>query len=635
MQENAQRGTKKIVSRTPIVFSRPQPRSGFSSIQNCSKTKSVICFLCIFDGLRTPSVRRLVRKPRTICQKPLLTFDPYYYAPASKNGVQEIYNNAVHCPCDMVVDPSAQTAIQLIKKHSSSMPPQRIILHYFGHGCHPPTDDGSLYFFSEDRARYKAIKISSILNSCAQPVCAIIDAPSAGSLYRYFTQKPDIFAFFACSSGESLPLSTDAPLDLFSSCLLTPYETALWFHKRHHSSVLTAENNAADNAPDHMKKFLDAVLESILFDSQSPQNFDKFSKDPAVFTLFKGFALAQRILTSFNIHCLSFPEVRNMCSHPLWGILDIALDCSLAMPPHKSEEMIFKVFSTSFDSFPSTSAFPILSYYLKTDFHHEAVTRLLKFIDSTEGAASTAAKSNVPSVIVGLDKPSATSLIVLSKIIAASQTSPFDQQVPISFTSSKDFGTLRAGMCSICCSIAAQANVSFNRLSQLCLERAVPCAPFSALLLSLLIDKAGRLMNIAPFNEKFAPLLKSKKQEVRASAVLLFGESKEANTLSLLIPFLKDNSALVRCQAVWSVCKQMRFEGTTQPLELIKSMKDDKDVSVRSAVETLVPFFEEEELLQESLPQNQILIQLLMNSVNSTGFIERFEGDLFMIDSNR
>ena len=341
MLVNHSKGLRKAISRTPITFSKPQLRSSNSS-QACTKTKSVICFFCIFDGLRTPSVRRLVRKPRTICQKPLLTFDPYFYAPASKNGVKEIYNNSVHCPCDITVDPSAQTVIQMIKKHTATMPPQRVIIHYFGHGCHPPTEDGSLYFFSDDRARYKPIKIINLLNTCTSPICFIIDAPNAGSLYRYFTQKSDIFAFFSCSVGENLPLSTDAPLDLFSSCLVSPYETALWFHKRHHSCVIAVEGNAADAGDEHMKKFVDLFLDSIFFDTQSTQHYEKFTKDPSIYALFKGFALAQRILTSFNIHCQSFPEVKTMCSNSLWGMFDMAFDCALAMPRNKSSDLIFK-----------------------------------------------------------------------------------------------------------------------------------------------------------------------------------------------------------------------------------------------------------------------------------------------------
>ena len=86
--------TKRIVSRTPIGFQRPQSSIG-KLPQACNKTKAAICLFCLFDGLRNPSIRRLVRKPRTVCQRQLLTFDPTYYAPASKNGVQDIYNNAV------------------------------------------------------------------------------------------------------------------------------------------------------------------------------------------------------------------------------------------------------------------------------------------------------------------------------------------------------------------------------------------------------------------------------------------------------------------------------------------------------------------------------------------------------------
>ena len=532
----------------------------------------------------------------------------------------------------MAVDPSAQTVLQLIRKHSSSMPPQRVLIHYFGHGCHPPTDDGSLYFFSEDRARYKPIKVTNLLNSCTAPVCAIIDAPNAGSLYRFFSAKADVFAFFACSAGETLPLSTDAPLDLFSSCLLTPYDTALWFHRRHHSCVHEMEGNAAENAKEYMKKLLDSILEAILFDTQAPQTFDKYSKDPSVFSLCRGFALSQRILTTFNIHSSAYPEIKQMCSHPLWGMWDTVLDCALTMNIDRASDVIFNIFITSFDSFPSTSMLPILSYYLKTEFHLEAVRRLLTFIDTTEGSAATAARSSIPQVIVSLEKPSALSLIVLAKTISTSKTTPFDQQTPVCFTGSKDSGVIRAGMCCLCCSIATSPALSFNRLTQICIDRSSQCAPYSALLLGLLVERAGRLMNLPPFVQKFAPLLKSRKQEVRASVIFLLGNSREGSTLDIVAPFLADKNPLVRCQAVWSVCKLMKATNNFALIDSITSLQGDKDASVRLAIETLIPYFTDENLQDQPLPQNQVLVQMLMNSVEANGFIERFEGDVFMTD---
>jgi hypothetical protein len=100
-------------------------------------------------------------------------------------------------------------------------------LHYFGHGCHAPSPDGLLYFFSDDCSRYHPLKLMNIFSGCPCPLSFIFDYPCAACLAPHFTQQQNVFAFFACGRDEILPLSTDAPMDLFSSCLLMPYDTAI------------------------------------------------------------------------------------------------------------------------------------------------------------------------------------------------------------------------------------------------------------------------------------------------------------------------------------------------------------------------------------------------------------------------
>ena len=224
----------------------------------------------------------------------------------------------------------------------------------------------------------------------------------------------------------------------------------------------------------------------------------------------------------------------------------------------------------------------------------------------------------------------------MAKTIAAEKTSPFSQQTPISFAASKDPGVLKAGMLALCCSIATSPYTSFNRLTHICIERAGSCAPFSALLLGLLVERAGRLMNLPPFIEKFLPLLKKGRPEIRASTLFLFSTTQEFNLLPAVVPLLQDKNPLVRSQAVWAVGKFAFLTKNQEMIEKIMLMKNDSDFSVRTAVETLTPVLtenqEEEEENQPEIqfPQNQMLLQLLMNSVNSTKFMERFEDDLFM-----
>ncbi|EAX98444.1 hypothetical protein TVAG_413410 [Trichomonas vaginalis G3] len=619
-------------TKNPIVLTKSGGNNG-SFGQVINKTKSAICFLCLFDGLRIPSIRRLVRKPRNICDRPLLTFDPTYYAPDSRKAIEDMYNNAIKCPCDFAVDPSAQTVLTLLRKHCSSMPPQRILLHYFGQGCHPPSDDGNLFFFSDDRSRYKPIKVANLLNSCNCPICAIIDSPSAGSLYRSFQCKHDVFAFFACGAGELLPVSTDAPLDIFSSCLLCPYEIAIWFYHRHHSGIIEVENNATTESKDRLIRFLNSILDSILFDTQSQDTYNRYLIDPAVFSLARGFVLAQRVMSSFNIHPSSIPELKPMESHPLWGLWDTTLDCAIALNSSQMSSTIFSLVTTSFDTFPSTSLFPIFAYFLTTEYHFQIAQRLLNYIDSMEGAATIAAHSIIPSVIVSLEKPSVLALIILSKIIAISKSSPFEQQTPINFSLAKDPGVLKAGMCMLCVSISSSPMTSFNRLTQICIDHAAHCAPYSALLLGLLAEKSGRLMTLPNYIPKFLPLLKSRKDDIRSSAVFVIGNSRQPDAAQILLPFLQDKSPFVRCQAIWGVCKSMAVSQTKDYIDQIEQMIQDKDENVRKTAESLLPYIKSEEIIDEiRWPQNHVLMQLLVKSVSTNGFVMRFEDDVFMLN---
>ena len=177
-----------------------------------NKTKLAICFLCLFDGLRTPTLRRLVRKAKTVCNQPLVTFDPSYFAPESELSLEELYSDIIKCSSIIKIDPAVSTVLQKLRDNCSNIPPQRVIIHYYGHGCLPPTSEGTLYFFMDDRSRYKPLKINNLLNQCFCPLCFIFDCSQAAALQPHLEKahQRDIFAFFACGPKETLPLSTDA-----------------------------------------------------------------------------------------------------------------------------------------------------------------------------------------------------------------------------------------------------------------------------------------------------------------------------------------------------------------------------------------------------------------------------------------
>lgn len=701
--------TQNKVARPPIVFKPNKP----SNTQSTNlRTRFAICFLCLFDGLRTPSIRRLVRKPRTLWGKPLLTFDPCFYAPSSLKAVRESYSKSIHCPCDIVVDPSVQTVLTLLRKHGTTIPPQRVLLHYFGHGCYPPKNDSSIFFFSDDRSRYKPLKIANLINACPSAICLILDVPCAGELFKEISKKSDIFAFFSCSQGEQLPLSSDAPMDLFSGCLLDPCKMALWWHMRRHSCVYyreeearvrdivkkseqrqttpiarsevkyMEEGNSIDKkeeyselesmseketefemergdeheiakesegkddidlkinmnlinreVPTFFSCFLISILESIAFDTQSPGDYEKFSKDPSVFQLLRGYVLAQRIMQSFSINTMSLPQLKKMSNHPLWGFWDTVIDAYLVMKNDAAERAIFDLFVKSFVCFPMTSVFPVFSFLL-TDvrFLKRCSDILLEFIDKTDNASSIAARSSIPNTIVKMEKPLPATMIVLAKCVASSTISPFEQNSPTPFLDVRDKQLVKAFMCTLCCTFYNSCVSSFGRLTALCVENAVECAPYSALLLGLLLERASRLMELPPIIEKFSDLMYKKDYDMRASLAYLLGFVRREEAISYLLKLMEDEFPLVRAQAVAGLANLMVDFQDQSSIAAIHEKVNDPDEGVAGTARDYLPYLESLEIsgTSQEWPQNNLLLRLLVNSVKSHNFIDRFEGDAFM-----
>ena len=619
-------------TRAPIIFSRPSP--GGPSVP-ASRTKSAIAFLCLFDGLRTPSIRRLVRKPATICERPLLTFDPSFYAPSSEKALRDAYAKAINCVVEITIDPSVQTVLTLLRRHATSMPPQRVLLHYFGHGVHAPEDDGCVFFFSDDRSKYKRLKISNIVNACSCPLCIVLDCPRAGVLAQPLQAKRDLFAFFACASDEFLPLSTDAPMDLFSSCLLNPFDTALWWHMRRHSSIYETGEMPIESNRIFLSQFLDAVLEGILFDSQTNSVCELFHKDPSMASLARGFALSQRVMLSFNIHPSAQPELKPMGNHQLWSLWDIALDFATSLYNPGAAESVLEIVLKTFVKCPSPAFMPIFGYFLRLpDFHDRAADELLEYLDTVDCACDMAAKSLIPRVIVELDKPSEKALVILAKLMATEHTLPCDVQTAIAFTSSKDVNVLKAGMMSLCCAIATSPGANFSRLTQICIDHATECAPYSALLLGLLNERAGRLMNLPAFGHSFVPLLDSEREDIRASTAFLLGVTRDPTVVEPLLKALNDPSSIVREQVVLAVINLMKITREKKILDDILALENDPDPRIQACVKA------NEETIEmiisgkgdfgggKGQPPDQLL-HMLVHSVKQHGFRLRYKTSCF------
>lgn len=573
-----------------------KPRKSYVPVLNpksiCGETKLALCFLCLFEGLRPPSIRRLSRKPRSICDKPLISFYPKVFSPGSSNAIHQLYHNTLNCPSIMSVDPSVETVLSYIQNRSL-VNGGRLIIHYFGQGCLAPSDE-RIYFFNESRQRYKPLRVTKILTEFEGPLCVIMDCTSAATVLKYFPNNRDIFCFFACSQNEQLPISTDAPLDIFSRCLLAPYETAIWWHKRRHSCVFeTSENYVIENDT-FMRNFFSALLEALLFGSQNQDIFELYAKDPAMMQLAKGYLLSQRVFQSFNIRPVSLPPLKSACSHELWAFWDVAVDFSLSLSPDDAYNTVTDLFLNSFKNFPSLSTLPLFSFFISVPgYQNRATIELIKYLDSHSEFVAEASRSNVVKTILFSKGPSDTALFLLAKLLSApgpplitSDWAYWFNKDDITF----DSRTLRASFLAIMCAAKRKYMTLFNSIADFCFERAEACAPYSALLLGCIIENSERLRILyetkgSAFMNHLKVYFDSADKNVAGAYVL--GILGYRNAVPELQNMLMHKNRYARIQSAVSLI-QICGENDQTILTEISKLKADSDEKVSEAINNLL-----------------------------------------------
>jgi hypothetical protein len=171
------------------------------------------------------------------------------------------------------------------------------------------------------------------------------------------------------------------------------------------------------------------LVDAIAVDSVAPGDHGALlRRDPAVSGLYRGFLLEHKIFGSFHMSCLSIPTITNCDRHILWAFWAIAIDMALS---HRCDvnEGVFDMLMKTFSSAPFPAAFPVFAYFMAIpEFHERVVDALLRNIDELPNPDnSPMANSQLWKAIVELRKGSARALILLAKLIAASEISPFEQ----------------------------------------------------------------------------------------------------------------------------------------------------------------------------------------------------------------
>ena len=264
-----------------------------------------------------------------------------------------------------IINQHLQLSLQQLKQVRIRKNTQRIVYHYISNKNDCVSNEGMQF------PNNPALPLYELIEASGEASLFVFDCDKAGLLLSPFMETYNFkknqtnskslnsVAFFSCSSGETMPRTSDYPLDFFTSCLTSPARIALIWHSRNYYcfqngslqplSLLFLEEMDADditNEKHRIKLLLDeltsvirSTVEAIALRSLDPQLFLKlFRTDHVLSELTTNFILACRILSFFDIHPISFPNLPCMSQCKEWHTLDLRLDATLYLMKHNEPE---------------------------------------------------------------------------------------------------------------------------------------------------------------------------------------------------------------------------------------------------------------------------------------------------------
>ncbi|EOO01891.1 putative torc1 growth control complex subunit kog1 protein [Phaeoacremonium minimum UCRPA7] len=265
------------------------------------------------------------------------------------------------------LDPSVEETKKFCISLRRNAKDERVLLHYNGHGVPKPTASGEIWVFNKNYTQYIPVSLYDLQHWLQAPTIFVWDCSEAGNIlnnYHRFVEKHEqeeeeaasrdptyektsfkpYIHLAACAIKENLPTNPELPADLFTSCLTTPIEMALWFFVLQNPLKTDLSPERARKLPGRLQErrtplgelnwIFTAITDTIAWTTLPRHLFRKFFRqDLMVAALFRNFLLAQRIMPVYGCHPQSFPELPDTRQHPLWESWDLAVDMALAQLP--------------------------------------------------------------------------------------------------------------------------------------------------------------------------------------------------------------------------------------------------------------------------------------------------------------
>ncbi|KAI8950454.1 raptor N-terminal caspase like domain-containing protein [Xylaria longipes] len=332
------------------------------------KTVSAALAVCLNIGVEPPD--QLKTNPGAkleAWQDPFVPPAPKALESIGKSLQAQYENISVRTRYKQYLDPSIEETKKFCMSLRRNAKDERVLLHYNGHGVPKPTASGEIWVFNKNYTQYIPISLYDLQLWLQSPTVFVWDCSEAGNIlnnYHRFVEKhqdeedatadadpnyekvkfDSYLHLAACDVKENLPTNPLLPADLFTACLTTPIEMALWFFVLQNPLKTNLTPERAKKLPGRLQErrtplgelnwIFTAITDTIAWTSLPRQTFRKFFRqDLMVAALFRNFILAQRIMMVYGCHPKSYPELPDTHQHPLWESWDLAVDLALAQLP--------------------------------------------------------------------------------------------------------------------------------------------------------------------------------------------------------------------------------------------------------------------------------------------------------------
>ncbi|KAH8415303.1 hypothetical protein KR222_002726 [Zaprionus bogoriensis] len=360
------------------------------------KTASVALVLCLNIGVDPPDVVKIQPCSRLECWiDPSSVSAPKAMELIGSNLQMQYERWQPRARYKKCHDPTVEDVKKLCTSLRRNAKGERILFHYNGHGVPKPTANGEIWVFNKTFTQYIPLSIFELINWMAAPSIYVYDCSNAGIIINSFqpfaeqheeelekaaaaaaaqqqalgsgsaagsgagsasagaaqsasqlVSYKNCIHLAACAANEILPMNSQLPADLFTSCLTTPINIALkWYAMQEKLGMVPRiQSELIDKIPGKVNDrrtmmgelnwIFTAITDTIAWNTLPRELFQRlFRQDLLVASLFRNFLLAERILRSHDCTPVSLPALPPCHRHAMWKAWDLVVDLALQQLP--------------------------------------------------------------------------------------------------------------------------------------------------------------------------------------------------------------------------------------------------------------------------------------------------------------